>query len=57
MRTFVKDLQDVKGSLRRLTFVSEAGVRVSVPEGQSELVDVDEAKIVVNDRLKSVGRS
>lgn len=57
MRTFDKDVQDVKSALRRLTFTSEAGVRVSVPEGQDELVAVDEARIIVNDRLRTVGRS
>ena len=57
LRTFVKDIEDVRSALRRLTYLSEGGVRVSVPEGQDELVVVDEARIVVNDRLKSVGRS
>jgi hypothetical protein len=57
MRTFVKDVQDVKSALRRLTYSSEAGVRITVPEGQDQLVSVDEARIVVNDRLRSVGRS
>jgi len=57
LRTFVKDVEDVRGALRRLTYVSEEGVRVSVPEGQNNLVEVDEERIVVNDRLKSVGRS
>ena len=55
LRTFVKDVQDVRSALRRLTYVSEGGVRISVPEGQDELVAVDEERIVVNDRLKSVG--
>jgi hypothetical protein len=57
LRTFDKDVQDVRTALRRLTYVSQGGVRVSVPEGQDELVAVDEERIVVNDRLKSVGRS
>ena len=57
LRTFVKDVQDVRAALRRLTYVSEEGVRVSVPEGQDGLVEVDEERIVVNDRLKTVGRS
>ena len=56
LRTFVKDVQDVRSALRRLTYVSQEGVRVSVPEGHDELVNVDEERIVVNDRLKSVGR-
>jgi hypothetical protein len=57
LRTFVKDVQDVRAALRRLTFISQEGVRVSVPEGQDRLVVVDEERIVVNDRLRSVGRS
>ena len=57
LRTFVKDVQDVRTALRRLTFISEEGVRVSVPEGQDELVAVEPERIVVKDRLKTVGRS
>ncbi|MFY9853037.1 MAG: nucleoid-associated protein [Terracidiphilus sp.] len=57
LRTFVKDVEDVRAALRKLTYVSEEGVRISVPEGQDGLVEVDEERIVVNDRLKSVGRA
>jgi hypothetical protein len=57
LRTFVKDIQDIRSTLRKLTYVSQEGVRISVPEGQDRLVNVDEERIIVNDRLKSVGRS
>lgn len=57
MANFPKDTQDIRGSLRRLTYISEAGVRVVAPEDRGELVTVDETQIVVNDRLSRLGRS
>jgi hypothetical protein len=56
MGGFPKDTQDIRGSLRRLTYISEAGVRVVAPEGRQELVKVEEEQIVVNDRLSRLGR-
>lgn len=57
MSSFPKDIQDIRNSLRRLTYISEAGVRVVAPEGRGELVRVEEAQIIVNDRLSRLGRS
>jgi hypothetical protein len=57
MSSFPKDIQDIRNSLRSLTYISEAGVRVVAPEGKAELVRVEEAQIVVNDRLSRLGRS
>ncbi len=57
MGAFPKDTQDIRGALRRLTYISEAGVRVVAPEGRGELVKVEEEQIVVNDRLSRIGRS
>jgi hypothetical protein len=54
--TFTKDVMDIKGPLRRLTFVSREGVHVVAPEGREELVLVNEDNILVNDRLLRVGR-
>jgi hypothetical protein len=56
MASFPKDTQDIKGPLRRLTYISLAGVRVVAPEGRDELVSVQPEQIVVNDRLGSLGR-
>jgi hypothetical protein len=57
LASFPKGTQDIRGSLRRLTYISEAGVRVVAPEDRGELVTVGEAQIVVNDRLSRLGRS
>jgi hypothetical protein len=57
MANFPKDLQDIRSSIRRLTYISEAGVRVVAPEGREGLVTVAEEQIVVNDRLSRLGRS
>lgn len=57
MANFPKDIQDIRGSLRRLTYISVEGVRVVAPEGRGELVRVEEEQIVVNDRLSRIGRS
>jgi 37-kD nucleoid-associated bacterial protein len=58
MASFPKDVQDIKSSLKRLTYISEAGVRVVKPEGAPEgLVNVTPEQIIVNDRLSRLGRS
>lgn len=57
MTNFSKDVQDIQSSLKRLTYISEAGVRVVAPEGRNELVDVGENQIVVRDRLSRLGKS
>ena len=56
MAAFEKDNQDISGSLRRLTYISEAGVRVVAPEGRGELIQVNPEQIIVNDRLGRLGR-
>jgi len=57
LTAFEKDTQDISGSLRRLTYISEAGVRVVAPENRGELVRVEAEQIVVNDRLSKLGRA
>ena len=55
--TFEKNTQDIKNVLRRLTFISDHGVRIVAPEGAERLVTSDDESITVNDRLKSIGKS
>jgi hypothetical protein len=57
LSAFEKDTQDISGSLRRLTYISEAGVRVVAPENRGELVRVEADQIVVIDRLSKLGRA
>jgi hypothetical protein len=57
MGSFQKDTQDIRGSLRKLTYISEAGVRIVAPEDRAELVRVDPEQIVVSDRLSTLGRT
>ena len=57
MANFSKDVQDIQSSLKRLTYISEAGVRVVAPEGRNELINVEENQIVVRDRLSRLGKS
>ena len=57
MASFPKDIQDIKGALKRLTYISEAGVRIVAPEGRDELVHVQPEQIIVNDRLSRLGHS
>jgi hypothetical protein len=54
--SFHKDVADIKNKLRRRTFLSEQGVVVSAPEESEDLVKVSEESILVQDRLKRVGR-
>lgn len=56
LTSFHKDVIDVKSKLRRRTFLSEQGVMVSAPEASEGLVEVNEESIVVQDKLKRVGR-
>jgi len=56
LTSFHKDVIDVKNKLRRRTFLSEQGVMVSAPEESEGLVQVNEESIVVQDKLKRVGR-
>lgn len=56
LTTFEKDILDIRGKLRRKTFLSENGVLVSAPEQSEKLVEVTEENIVVQDRLRKVGR-
>lgn len=55
LTTFQKDTQDIKKSIRRLTYISQEGVRIVAPEGRDELVQVNPEQIVVNDRLSRLG--
>jgi hypothetical protein len=56
LTAFNKDIVDIKSKVTRSTFLSERGVVVSAPASSEELVKVTEETIVVQDRLKSVGR-
>ncbi len=55
LATFQKDTQDIKGAIRRLTYISREGVRIVAPEGRDELIQVHPEQIVVNDRLSRLG--
>jgi hypothetical protein len=57
LNTFVKDTENIKSALKRLTFVSKEGVRVVAPEGKENLIQVGEENIQVNDRLLRVGHA
>jgi hypothetical protein len=54
---FPKDNVDIKGKLRRSTYLSEQGVVVSAPADRENLVEITDAAIVVQDKLKRVGRN
>jgi hypothetical protein len=56
LNTFPKDTENIKGALKRLTYVSNEGVRVVAPEGKEGLIEVGEENIRVNDRLLRVGQ-
>jgi hypothetical protein len=56
LTTFEKDVLDIRNKLRRKTFLSEQGVVVSAPEASENLVEVTEENIIVQDRLRKVGR-
>lgn len=56
LTSFHKDVVDIKSKLTRSTYMSERGVVVSAPEASEELVEVTEQNIIVQDRLKRVGR-
>jgi hypothetical protein len=60
LSSFHKDVVDIKSKLTRKTFLSERGVVVSAPAATEELVNelvvVTETNIVVQDKLKRVGR-
>jgi hypothetical protein len=56
LSSFPKDIVDIKSKVTRSTFLSEKGVVVSAPAASEELVTVTEETIIVQDRLKSVGR-
>jgi len=57
LATFPKDTQDIKSAIKRLTYISEEGVRVVAPEGRDELIQVNPEQIIVNDRLSKLGHS
>ena len=57
LATFQKDTQDIKSAIKRLTYISEAGVRIVAPEGRDELIQVHPEQIIVNDRLGRLGNA
>jgi hypothetical protein len=61
MTQFTKDLEDVRSQLKRRTLITTRGVNITAPvaeDGMIEegLIDVGDARIVVNDSLERVGR-
>jgi hypothetical protein len=56
LAVFPKDTVDIKSKLTRSTYLSEKGVMVSAPTASEELITVTDETIVVQDRLKRVGR-
>jgi hypothetical protein len=56
LTSFSKDVLDIRNKLKRKTFLSQQGVLVSAPEASEDLIKVTEENIVVQDRLRKVGR-
>ncbi len=51
---FTKDNQDIAGKLKRIAYHTDKGVTVTAPADKEDLISVDQKRIVVHDRLKSV---
>lgn len=56
LQAFHKDIADIDRRLRRRLYHTEKGVSVAVPEAEIELVEVDNHKLVVHDRVIGVDR-
>lgn len=56
LSTFTKDTSDIGARLRTSAYITAHGVRVSVPAENSEMVDVSQEQIIVNDSLLRVDR-
>lgn len=56
LATFTKDTSDIGSRLRTSAYLTAHGVRVSVPAENSEMVNVSQHQIIVNDSLLSVDR-
>jgi hypothetical protein len=53
---FHKDTVNIKSKLTRSTYLSERGISISAPAASEELIKVTDETIVVQDKLKRVGR-
>jgi len=51
---FTKDISDIRGRLRRLSYRTAQGAIVQVPAESAEIVDVQPDQIIVKDTLSSV---
>jgi len=56
LSAFPKDLVDIQGRLRRLSYITRHGATVTVPSDQPQIVDVQPDQIIVNDSLLNVDK-
>jgi hypothetical protein len=56
LNMFHKDTVNIKSKLTRSTYLSERGISISAPAASEELIKVTDETIVVQDKLKRVGR-
>jgi hypothetical protein len=54
LTAFVKDLADIGRRLQRAHYTTEQGAVVSVPADKTEIVEVQESRIVISDTLRKV---
>lgn len=54
LAAFRKNTEEIESKIRRRTLYTSKGFTVSAPEDQQQFIDVQESRIVVNDRLKTV---
>jgi 37-kD nucleoid-associated bacterial protein len=54
--SFTKDLSDISTRIKQKAYLTARGARVSVPAENSEIVDVEPDRIIVNDELLKVDR-
>lgn len=57
LQAFPKDTVDIHNRLRRRLYHTAKGVSVTVPEEESQLVEIAKQRIIVHDELTSVDRS
>jgi len=56
LTSFIKDVSDIEGRLRRYSYRTKRGAIVSVPSENADMVDVKPEQIIVNDSLETVDR-
>jgi len=54
--SFTKDLSDISTRIKQKAYLTAKGARVSVPADNSEIIDVEPERIIVNDEVVKVDR-